>query len=217
MSSRAYTCSRDRIAHGLGFVDYHLNVFALSWPCERGVPAASGLRRRSVWAENLLRRSPFFLGLAGEKMPCLPLSSPHVPVVSFSFGRHRYADLWRPWNTILMRPLLPSYFAFFASRPTFAARIPLRHMRLFGDIACFTSRCSNIADLSNAEYIRDAKLPRVWRKFRPEQHERDSLFLFSLQPALNIFTATIGDWRMQYVDRCNKCIYEYCWIYWMIV
>jgi len=133
----------------LGFANYHLNVFTFSW-LQTG--CASGFK---TWKENMeTNRGPpcrevSLLGLiAGEKISLLALSS-HAVSVSFSLGRHRYADLWRLWNTILIRPLLPLISSLCLAgdlRCSFMQR-----MRLFGKTAY--AMYSNIADLSDIKYV----------------------------------------------------------------
>lgn len=100
--SHAYPYSIQGLYRYSSFDDYHLNVFTFGWllrPRTAWLPAASRVRGRSE-TRRLLRRSPLH-GLAGTLYPFTlffslwpPLATPQSPApVSFSFGRHRYADL----------------------------------------------------------------------------------------------------------------------------
>lgn len=137
------------------FANYHLNVFAFSWLQARRQRLQNfeeGTETEVAYGEVPL------LGLIGGKISLLALPS-HAVSVSFSFGRHRYADLWRPWNTILMRPLLPLISSLCLAGDF---RCSFHTTRAFIWWNCV--RCSNIANLSDTRYVYAANLPNV--KFR---------------------------------------------------
>lgn len=138
----------------LGFVNYYLNVFTFS--CRRDAPEASELRRRSRnWGP--LRRSLSSWSDWREVLASRSFS--HVVSVSFSFGRHRYADLWRPWNTILMRSLLPLISLLCLTSDLRCSFV--RRKRLFGEIA-YNIIISRICQIRN---IYAVNLPNI-KKFK---------------------------------------------------
>lgn len=141
----------------LGFANYHLNVFAFSRRLQ--ARRASGFRTSENGTETEVARGGVpLLGLIGEKISPLALPSP----ASFSFGRHRYADLWRPWNTILMRPLLP-LISSLCLAGDFRWASFVRRARLFGETA-YDVATSRICQARNMY----AYVPRICRTLNSE-------------------------------------------------
>lgn len=148
-------------SRGLGFADYHLNVFALSWPRAR---RAGGLRTskeerkpRTFAEESLFLASPWRSAVALSFF----LSCPARPV---SFLSHSVGIVTLTYEDRGIRFLCGPYcllFRLFASRGRPSSLIPAYVAVRFYSRRVHRVLGSNIADLSDARYARRERLTKV--------------------------------------------------------